>query len=116
MTDTPHTDRLMAEIRGKLDAISNSAEQSRAFKSADDAYATWLERHLETGYVVHRKTAAAKTATIHKASCERVAASDEAELFKGPRVGCPTKPVALAIALSKKWKVADDCPVCVAAE
>jgi len=106
----------MAELRGKLDSISNSAEQSRAFKAADDAYATWLARHADTGYILHRKTAATKTATLHQAACERIAPSEEAELFKGPRVGCPTKPVALAIALSKKWKVRDDCPSCVAAE
>jgi len=74
----------------------------------------WLKRHADNGYILHRPTAATKTASLHLASCPRISAETGAELAKGPRTGCPTKAAALAFALRSKWKVAETCD-CTAA-
>lgn len=116
LSDTPLTDRLMSDIRGKLDAISNSAEKSRAFKAGDPTYETWLRRHTDNGYVLHRKTASVKTATLHTAACPLIGGGDGSEDTKGPRVGSASKAAALAFALRSKWKVATDCDRCMAPE
>lgn len=112
LSDSPLTDRLMSDLRGKLESISNSAEKSRAFKAGDPAYATWLRRHADNGYVLHRKTASVKTSTLHRASCPLIGGGDGSEDTRGPRVGSASKPAAMAFALRSKWKVLTDCDRC----
>lgn len=113
-----HADRLMADLRGKIAAIASEADRSSedcvAFSRKEPEYADWIKRHKVNGYVLHRNTAAAKTAELHTAACPVIGGGDEGggPYTKSPKTGCPTKTAALAFARAKKWKVVTTCEQC----
>lgn len=117
MSQSPITDRLITDLRGRLDSFAHAAEDSRAFRGNEFAYRAWLERHAKSGHVLHRDSAAAKTARLHRASCSKIGiGEDDVPAAKGPKVGSPTKAAASAYAMQSKWKVIADCEECAPKE
>jgi hypothetical protein len=113
---SPHTDRLMAEIRGNIASIAyesaNAGEVCKPFSKNDTAYEEWITQHAAGGYVLHRDTASAKIAYLHLASCSVVGKSEGVSATKSPKVGCPTRAAALTFAEKKKWEVRTSCDEC----
>jgi len=115
-----HADRLMADLRGRLSSIASEADRGSedcvAFSRKEPEYADWIKRHAVNGYVLHRDSAAAKSAELHTAACSVIGGEADGGVYtKTPKTGCPTKGAALAFARAKKWKVLSTCEKCVAA-
>ena len=107
----------MADLRGKIAAISTEANRATedcvSFYRKETEYAEWLKRHGENGYVLHRDSTASKTSELHISNCPVIGGDEENVKYTAtPKIGCPTKPAAMAYARMKKWKVAQTCDKC----
>lgn len=112
-----HADRLMADLRSKISTIASDAERSGedcvSFYRKETDYADWIKRHRTNGYILHRDSAAAKTAKLHVTACPVIGGSEDgAQYTTSPKVGCPTREAAMAYARMKKWKVNSSCEQC----